>query len=174
MTQPKFVPAAPGENVRRGDQNDVPYPVPEGWEALRPAEINGVTQPEGPLLGSAGPDQGYGLKLARRLKDELLLTEHEHAEDAVAGCLGTALKRARLYGRAPVIYDFQLAYTLWGFMGEPPADLVAYRKPLFEAASHHYEVQRAITDAVADSTLRMTPADVATRIGEWRTLITVK
>src|SRR6185437_6463075 len=105
-------------------------------------------------------------------KDRLKLADNEHAEDAVAGCLGTALKRASLFGRAPVIYDFELAYTLWGFLGDAPEDLVEFRKPLFEAASHHYIDQRNITDAVPESTLRMTPSQVAASIGEWKKLIT--
>ena len=45
-------------------------------------------------LGVQGPDQGYALKLARILEPELSLTEGEHADDAIAGIVAIALKRA--------------------------------------------------------------------------------
>jgi alkanesulfonate monooxygenase SsuD/methylene tetrahydromethanopterin reductase-like flavin-dependent oxidoreductase (luciferase family) len=171
VTQPQYVPINSDKKVRRSDQIAVAYPVPDGWLPDRPAEVGTVDNPEGPYLGNPGPDQGYGLKLAKRFIDQLIVGPHEHVEDVVAGCLGTALKRAALFGRAPVIYDFRLAYALWGFLGDAPADLIAFRKPLFEAASHHYEDQRRITDAVPESTLQLTPEQVAAKIGEWRTLI---
>ena len=171
MTQPKFVPVRAGVKVRVSDQIEVPYPTPEGWVADRPAEITDVSQPRGPRFGNIGPDQGYGLKLARTFKDKLKLAKGEHAEDAVAGCLGVGLKRASLYGRAPVIYDFELAFTLWGFLTVAPTELIAFRKELFEAASHHYDDQRKISDVVPESTLRMTPSEVANKIGEWKSLI---
>src|SRR5690606_40342592 len=65
------------------------------------------------LLGAAGPDQGYGYKLAKRMQDKLQLLPREHATDAVVGALAVALKRASLFGRAPVIHDFRLAYGLF-------------------------------------------------------------
>ncbi len=167
MPQPDYVPLRATDRVRPAER----LPVPDDWRADRPGDIDTVGQPSGPRMGSAGPDQGYGLKLARHFLDRIKLGEHEHAEDAVMGCLAVALKRASLFGRAPVIYDFELAYTLWGFVGDAPSDFVAYRKPIFEAAGHHYEDQRAIADAVPESTLRMTPAQVAERIGTWRSLI---
>ena len=67
------------------------------------------------------------------------------------------MRRAARFGRAPVIHDLTLAFTLWGFLGGAPADLVAAREPLFRAASHHYQVQRTIADCVPESTLRLTP-----------------
>jgi hypothetical protein len=40
------------------------------------------------------------------------------------------------------------------------------------ANAHHYAEQRAIADAVPESTLRMAPDEVARRHGEdWRTLL---
>jgi len=125
-----------------------------------------------PQLGSPGPDQGYALTLARRFEDRLELTEGEHREDAVAGCVAVALKRASIFGRAPVIYDLEHAFTLWGFLGGAPDDLVAFRRRFFEGAADHYWAQRAIVDAVPDDTLRLTPTQVREGLGEWRSLIT--
>ena len=145
--------------------------MPDGWRADRPAETWREGPPPGDGFGNAGPDQGYALKLARRFEDRLRLTAEEHAEDAVAGCLGVALKRAALFGRAPVIYDLELAFTLFGFLADAPSELVEFRKPLFQAAAHHYRDQRAIADLVPESTLRLTPIDVAQRLTDWRSLL---
>ncbi len=169
MPAPDYVPQSPADDVRPGER----LPVPDEWRNDRPSDIRTVHQPAGPLLGSAGPDQGYAVKLARHFKDRLQLAPHEHSEDAVAGCLAVGLKRASLFGRAPVIYDLELAYTLWGFLGSAPSDLVDFRVPLFEAASHHYEDQRRIADSVPEATLRLTPGQVSERIKDWRSLISV-
>jgi hypothetical protein len=123
------------------------------------------------LFGNQGPDQGYALVLAERFHGRLLLTENEDEHDVVAGCLGVGLARASLFGRAPVIHDLELAFGLWGYLDTAPDDLVAFRKPLFAGASHHYWDQRAIADLVPESTLRLTPAEVRRRLGEWRSLI---
>ena len=112
-------------------------------------------------LGNQGPDQGYALKLVRLFDDKLHLTDGEHHEDAEVGCTGVALKRASIFGRAPVIHDLTIAFTVWGFLDErPPTELVELRKALFAEVRHpiHYDEQRAVVDAVPESTLRMTPA----------------
>jgi hypothetical protein len=146
-------------------------PVPDGWIADRPAEIQGTHQPTGRLLGNAGPDQGYGLKLAKGFVDKIELLEQEHAADAVMGVLPVGLKRASIFGRAPVVYDFELAYTLFGFLGGAPDDLLSLRKQLFSEASHHYEAQRKIADSVPESTLRLTPTQVREQLADWQHLV---
>ena len=171
MAQPEYVPLDAADRVRPAER----LPVPDSWVADRPAEIRGNEVPKGKRFGSPGPDQGYGLKLARTfvVDGKLKLAEGEHAEDAVAGCLGVALRRASLFGRAPVIYDFELAYGLWGFLDDAPRELVEFRRPLFQAASHHYWEQRGIVDHVPESTLRMNPADVRGRVADWRSLLLI-
>lgn len=167
MAQPDYVPLSTTDKVRAPER----LPVPKSWRPDRPAEIKGSRHPTGRRLGTPGPDQGYALKLARQFEGRLKLGPAEHAEDAVAGCLSVALKRAALYGRAPVVHDLELAFTLWGFLDEEPADLVAFRTPLFQAAAHDYTRQRDIVDRVPDDTLRLKPAEVAARHGSWRDLI---
>lgn len=171
MAAPKFVPVAPTGAFR--DAEDLP--VPDGWTADRPAEIHGGA-PTGRQMGRPGPDQGYALKLASRFHGKLRLAPGEHEHDVIAGCLGVALKRAASYGRAPVIHDLELAFTVFGFtLEDAPADLVRFRTPLFEAAGHHYELQRAIADMVADETLRKTPSQVRAQVltgqSAWRKLL---
>jgi len=168
MAQPEYVPIDADDRVRPVER----LPVPDRWVQDRPAEIVGNEVPRGKRFGSPGPDQGYGLKLARQFDGRLKLAEGESAEDAVAGCLGVALKRASLFGRAPVVYDLELALGLWGFLDDAaPAELVDFRKSLFQSASHHYWDQRGIVDRVPESTLRMAPADVRARLADWRSLL---
>jgi hypothetical protein len=109
--------------------------------------------------------------LAERFHDRLVLEPGEAAQDATAGSLGVALRRAAAFDRAPVIFDLEFAFTLWGYLGEPPPDLVAWRRPLFSAAAHDYWVQREIAARVLSETLRLTPAQVRSRLAEWRKLI---
>jgi hypothetical protein len=125
-------------------------------------------------LGSQGPDQGYVYVLARRFEGRLQLSAGEHASDAIAGCVGVALKRASLYGRAPVMPDLTVAFTVWGFLREAPDELVDTRRKLFAEVSnpHHYPEQRRLVDMVPESTLRQTPQQVAeAHQADWRSLL---
>jgi hypothetical protein len=166
VAAPEYVPLSLNELPRLKE----PIPAPGRWKADRPADLKG-RQPVGRMLGSPGPDQGYALVLARRFEDKLVLAENEHMEDVAAGCLGVATKRSSLFGRAPVVYDLELAFTLWGFLAAPPEYLVEFRRPLFLGARHHYWEQRKITDLVPEETLRLTPAQVRERLAEWRGML---
>ena len=167
MTQPSFVPVVEADQVRRAYHLE----VPSIWTSSRPSELRGTRAPAGAFLGTPGPDQGFALKLARRFEDRLVLAPGEHADDAIAGCTAVAMRRAASYGRAPVIHDLTLAFTLFGFLSGAPADLVAAREPLFRSASHHYQAQRTIADCVPEATLRLTPEQVAERLDSWRDLV---
>jgi hypothetical protein len=143
------------------------------WRPERPGDLLGG-QPRGTYLGNQGPDQGYLLALADRFKGKLTLTEGEHEDDALAGAVGIALKRASLFGRAPVIHDLTVALTIWGFLGTAPPELVRLRKPRFEEAANplHYAEQRRIVDAVPEDVLRRSPAEIAeAHQRDWRSLL---
>ncbi|HEX4981647.1 MAG TPA: hypothetical protein VFV63_08115 [Ilumatobacteraceae bacterium] len=154
MAAPKFVPTLPTDSPRGYGSPDH---VPDTWMPDRPGELDGA-QPRGPQLGTQGPDQGYALKLANRLRPSLRLQPGERADDAVRGCLGIALRRASLFGRAPIIHDLRMAFTIWGFLDEdPPPDLVECRRKLFAGVGnvmHHYAEGRRVADMVPESTLR--------------------
>lgn len=171
MAAPKFAPVSPIDRTRGYES---PRYVPEEWYLDRPAEIDG-RQPVGPRLGYQGPDQGYALTLAKRLRPELRLQDGEHAADAIAGCTALAMRRASLYGRAPVLPDLRLAFTIWGFLDDnPPAELVAERRRAFVgiAEAHHYVERRALVDSVPEATLRMTPDEArAAYRSNWRSLL---
>jgi hypothetical protein len=172
MAVPRFAPTAPTDRPRSYRSPEV---VPESWTPDRPGAVEGF-QPDGPRLGAPGPDQGFALRIAERLRPTLHLTPREHPDDAIRGCLGVALRRASLFSRAPVVHDLTIAFTIWGYLdGDPPPDLVALRQPLFEGlrrVTHHYAEARVVADMVPETTLRMTPADVAAAYpSRWRELV---
>lgn len=167
MAAPQYVPNTLADQPRRG----LRVPAPDGWMADRPAELDAY-QPVGPHLGRPGPDQGFALKLVREFESKLVVVAPERHEDVVTGCLGVALARASIFGRAPVVHDLDIAFRIWGFLGDAPAELVELRKPLFAAADHHYDHQRAIVDHVPEATLRLSHGEVARRFpSEWRSLL---
>lgn len=174
MAAPEFVPLKPTERPRvyaspphRGD----------AWLADRPGDLRrGQPDPDAGRMGAPGPDQGYVLTLLPLLRDELELAEGEHRADVEAGCVAVALKRASLFGRAPVVHDLRVAATVWGFLdADAPTELVAERTRRFEGvrlAAHHYPELRAVVDAVPAKTLRLTPAAVAERhAADWASLL---
>jgi hypothetical protein len=159
VAAPKFAPVPAIGDIRSYRS---PAYVPDRWNAQRPGELGG-RQPAGAGLGFQGPDQGYALRLASRLRPQLVLSDAERADDAVAGCTSIGLRRASLFGRAPVIHDLRIAFTIWGFLDPAPAaELVARRVPVFEelADPHRHDEVRALVDSIPDSTLRMSQAQV--------------
>ena len=169
MAQPEFVPITEETRVRASEQ----VPPAKRWEATRPGEVVTDGVPEGEGFGNQGPDQGYALFLAKRFSDRLELVDGEHKADIVAGCLGVATKRASIFGRGPVIYDWEVAFSVWGFLGGAPTVVVQKRVELFAEAGHHYWKRRAIADAVPESTLRMTPQMVRAAMTSGQELLTL-
>jgi hypothetical protein len=174
MAAPEYVPIKPMDDVRTYES---PPRRKDSWRADRPGDLAG-SQPHGDRLGNPGPDQGYALTIAARFKGALKLTAGEHEADAIAGCTGVAMKRAALFGRAPVIHDLTVAFTVWGFLtDQPPAELVELRKALFEEVGHatHYAEQRRIVDMVPEETLRIaSPSKVAEAFrSDWRSLLLI-
>lgn len=170
MAAPRFAPVPPTEPVRYYESPDF---VPDSWEPGRPGEIEG-RQPSGERLGYQGPDQGYIITLAHRARPRVRLAAGEDMDDVLRGCSLIALRRASIFGRAPSVYDLNLALALWGFLTDsPPADQVAVRRELFVGVGnvHHYKEGRALADLVPESTLRMSPDRVAAEAQtNWREL----
>lgn len=174
MAAPEFVPVKPLADVRTYES---PPRRPDQWHADRPGDHVG-RQPQGDGMGVPGPDQGYALKLADDVFRPLVKTGSRlSADDAIAGCLGIALKRASLFGRAPTAHDLRIAFTMWGFLDDAPAaDLVALREQWFAEVGHphHYLESRRVVDAVSEDVLRQSPGEIesAYRAG-WKSLIAV-
>ncbi len=170
MSAPDHSPVDRAGRVRLGEQT----PPARRWLANRPGEaLASHAPPTTPQFGAPGPDQGYALKLAKRFEGRLKLASGEHEVDARSGCTAVALKRSALFHRAPVIFDLELAFTVWGFLEAAPEGLAAFRKPLFEGVAHDYARQRAVVDHVPESTLRMTPEQARQQVADWRSLLVV-
>lgn len=161
MTQPTFVPIAEADQVRPARH----LHVPGTWTADRPAEYVGPTMRKGANVGTPGPDSGFALRLAHRFEGELKLSEGESAHDVLLGVALVGSKRAALFGRAPCIHDVRLALNLWGFLGEPPAEVKETRRALFSSISHDYVAQRALVDSVPEAALRQHPDEVSAGVG---------
>lgn len=173
MAAPEYVPQ---KTVRSDKAYTSPPWRPDRWMPERPGEI--VThgrQPQGGALGVQGPDQGYALKLANLFRGKLHLQPGEREDDALTGGLLVAMRRASLFGRAPVVHDLTIGLTVFGFLDESPdAELVAWRRPRFAevSSSHHYVEARALASSVPDEVLRLAPAQVAERHrADWRSLL---
>jgi hypothetical protein len=134
----------------------VRLPAAASWRPNRPGDLVAL-QPTGPLLGRPGPNVGYALTLVERLRDRLDLAPHESVDDALAVVGELAMKRAALFGRAPVMNDVDVAAALLGYRGEVSPDFVAWRTVAVHGAGHEYDVRRAVVDAVADAVLRNPP-----------------
>ena len=146
MSAPEHVPTS----SRNARSYASPPRRPTSWTADRPGDFVGP-QPEGTHLGTPGPDQGFALTIAEHLRDQLQLTEGEHADDALAAAAAVAMKRSGLMGRAPVVHDVTVAFTVWGLLdADAPAELVELRREMFEEVHHvhHYGELRAVVDAV--------------------------
>ncbi|MGO9342365.1 MAG: hypothetical protein ACLP6E_07575 [Acidimicrobiales bacterium] len=170
MTQPSFAPVPHADQVRPSMR----LKTPADWRADRVADLHVAEQPHGRSLGVPGPDQGYALKLAKDLfHDRLELVAGEKAEDAVFGCSMVASARASLFGRAPVGPDLDMAFTLFGFLGGAPKDLIDWRVARFSAVAHHYDEQRRLVAAVAPATFRLKADQIRERLAQWRELVDV-
>ena len=134
----------------------VHLPAANVWKADRPGDLV-AGQPTGNLLGRPGPNVGYAVTLAGRLRDSVQLAPHEHVADALAVIAELAMKRAASYGRAPTLADVEIAATLLGYQGEVDTAFAAWRGETAHGADHEYGVRRALVDAVPDAVLRLPP-----------------
>src|SRR3954453_18822047 len=82
----------------------VHLPAASGWKADRPGDLV-AGQPTGNRLGRPGPNVGYAVTLAGRLRDSVQLAPHEHVADALALIAELGMKLAASYGRAPTLAE---------------------------------------------------------------------
>lgn len=151
-------------------RSGTPMPPAVGFRADRPGDVARRGQPRGDLLGSPGPDLGYALLLAERFRDRLELGPHEDPEDAVAVATEIAMRRCSLFGRAPTIVDVELGFTVLGYLGGAPDDLVEWRRRHVHDAGHDYLDRREVVDAVEEEALKLRPAAARERLASWREL----
>jgi CBS domain-containing protein len=144
----------------------VHLPAARGWRADRPGDLV-AGQPTGDLLGRPGPNVGYAVTLANRLRDKITLAPHESLDDALAVISEVGMKRAAAFGRAPTMADVEVASKLLGYQGEVDPEFAAWRTGALHGAEHEYDVRRALVDAVPEAVLRM-PPQVPALVDEFR------
>ncbi len=149
------------------------YPPFRGRRGSRPGEL-GPVWPSGRFLGTPGPDVGFGYTLASRAKDRLRVGPHESPSDAVSVVAEIAMRRAALFGRAPVVGDINVALTLLGYDGGVDPEFVEQRTALVHGADHEYAVRRSIVDSVPEEVLRVAVTDIAARASEWRSTMVAR
>lgn len=135
----------------------VKMPAARSWIANRPGDLP-AGWPTGKLLGSPGPNVGYALTLANRARDQLVLAPHEHSDDAIAVVAEIAMRRAALFGRAPVMLDVEFGMQILGYGGDADPDFVDWRMRAVQGAHHDYYERRSLVDAIPVDVLRLVPS----------------
>ena len=144
----------------------VHLPGAQTWKADRPGDLV-AGQPTGDLLGRPGPNVGYAVTLAARMRDSVQLAPHEHLADALAVIAELGMKRSASYGRAPTMADVEIAASLLGYQGDADDAFAAWRCEVIHGADHEYGVRRSLVDAVPDAFLRL-PPKVPALLAEFR------
>ena len=158
------------EDLPRQEPNLAPgvhLPPAKGWRADRPGDLV-AGQPTGTLLGRPGPNVGYAVTLAGRLRDKITVAPHEHVADALAVIAELGMKRAASFGRAPTMADVEISASLLGYQNDVDPDFAHWRAGIAHGADHDYGLRRAVVDAVPDAVLRM-PPQVPALVDEFRT-----
>jgi hypothetical protein len=163
VTQPRFTPIEARDEVRAAKRLDPPRP----WTTHRPAEHLPGAAIGRTRIGTAGPDQGYALRLAQGLRDTVVLAHGEHLEDALALAVQVALRRASRFGRAPVRADVEAALAHLSYLGPISDEAAAARRAYVTGAAHDIWRCREIAGIVPDELLALGPADAATHAVDW-------
>jgi hypothetical protein len=144
-----------------------------GWRAVRPGDIDPAVGPgcNGVLFGSPGPDSGYALTLAERFHGRITAVFPETVHDAESLAAQFAMRRGGVFGRAPVLGDLELGFTLFGWLGDPPADLVEWRRKAAAGVAHDYARRVTLIEAIPEWVVRHGVDDIRARLGEWKHLL---
>ncbi len=153
MTQPDFVPTTISVAKFYREETLV-------REIKRPAELKGRRRSSGRLFGSPGPDQGYVLHLVDGYKEKLVLRNGEAMADVVTALVVVALKRASVFGRAPMKSDIDFAIALLRFSQGIDDNFAEVRKRLITGVTHDYVAQRELADLFSEDLLKLTPQGI--------------
>jgi hypothetical protein len=137
---------------------------------VRPGDLE-PGWPSGGFLGLPAPDAGYALTLAERFHDQLTIVPPETVHDAEKLAAEVAIKRAGLFGRAPVKADLDVAFTLFGWLGDAPPDLVDWRRHTVAGMGHDYFRRRALVDRLRPEVLRRRPEEIRRDLPRWQEML---
>jgi hypothetical protein len=169
MAVDPYVPTLPEDAPRRS----VAIPPATGWRAARPGDIDPAVGPgcNGVLFGTPGPDSGYALTLAEQFHDQITVVRPETVHDAEAIAAQVAMRRGGLFGRAPVRADVEVGFTLFGWLGDAPAELVAWRRLAVAGVSHDYPRRVGLVVAIPELVVRQRPDQIREQMSDWRHLL---
>jgi len=169
MAVDPYVPTRPEDAPRRS----VTIPPAAGWTAIRPGDLDPAAGPRctGVLFGTPGPDGGYALTLAARFHDRITPVWPETVHDAEMVGAQVAMRRAGVFGRGPMLVDVELGLSLFGWLGDAPAELVEWRRLAVARIGHDYPRRIALVEGIPEDVIRSTPDDVRGRLGDWRRLL---
>jgi hypothetical protein len=168
MAVDPYVPTRPEDAPRRS----VAIPPAVGWRAVRPGDLEpGEPGLTGHLFGTPGPDSGYALTLAERFHDRIAVVPPETVHDAEALAAQFAMRRGGVLGRAPIQPDVELGFTLFGWLGDPPADLVEWRRIAVADVGHDYTRRVSLVESIPEWVVRHRIEDIRARLPEWRHLL---
>jgi len=170
MAVDPYVPTRQEDAPRRS----VAIPPAAGWRAVRPGDLEPAAGPGGTgvLFGTPGPDSGYALTLAGRFADEIRVVAPETVHDAEVLAAHVAMRRGGLFGRAPVRPDLELGFTLFGWLGEAPPDLVEWRRFAVAGVGHDYARRTALVEAIPEWVVRQRPDQIRDRVAaDWKHLL---
>jgi hypothetical protein len=170
MAVDPYVPTRQEDAPRRS----VAIPPASGWRAVRPGDLD-PTEPvarTGLLFGTPGPDSGYALTLAERFGDRITVVAPETVHDAETLGAQFAMRRSGLFGRAPIQADVELGLTLFGWLGDPPAELVEWRRRAVAGVGHDYPRRVRLVEAIPEWVARHRIDEIRGRLAaDWRHLL---
>ena len=169
MAVDPYVPTRQEDAPRRS----IAIPPAAGWRADRPGDLDPAVASgrRGVLFGTPGPDSGYALTLAERFSDRIAAVRPETAHDAEVVGAQVAMRRGGLFGRAPIATDVEFGLTLFGWLGDAPADLVEWRRLAVAGISHDYPRRIALVEAIPEWVIRQPPDQIRERRSDWRHLL---
>ena len=172
MAVDPYVPTRPEDAPRRW----VAGPPAAGWLADRPGDIDPDlgSGRKGVLFGSPGPDSGYALTLAKHFHDQITAVFPETVHDAESLAAHVAMRRGGVFGRAPVRADVELGLTLFGWLGDPPAELVEWRRKAVANVGHDYPRRVSLVEAIPEWVIRQRPDQIRDRLSDWKHLLGFK
>jgi hypothetical protein len=158
---------------------DLPRPTPHvaparRWVPQRPGDLHAPADvPWGGKYGTPGPDTGYALALIGAR--DLPVSPGERG-DVDAALTAIVSARSSTFGRAPTVYDVDMAVLLLGLdpgrlPDEVAARLAAARPGWVSGAGHDHTVGRRLVAAIPRDVLTASRDDLARRLSAGERLL---
>ena len=84
------------------------------------------------------------------------------------------MRRAGVFGRAPVRTDLELGFVLFGWLGDPPPEMVEWRRKAVAGVAHDYARRVSLVEAIPEWVIRQRPDQIRERMSDWKHLLGFK